>query len=519
MIVPRPKPKAPRTGAATPSQVTATVRGPGNPMTATEMKQIMGWDEAKEGERALFTDYLGKKIVLRNNGNNRPFHFNLAEKWAQEVLRGRWRLNGETWIVGAAGRTLSLQHRGAGLVLAAQAWAADPDRYPAWVTEPTMQGIMVTGVSEDDTTVNTLDTARPRTLSDVIYRMPVFADLDHTGRQECSSSIEDAIREVQGRTGTRSEGVEYKTHSESVEYFLAHPKLAEAIRHIQTEYGGRSGPNRPLIGMGTAAALLYLMGVSATKDEYDPKQGDLALDFSQWDKACDFWTLLLKRSAELDPVRRAIAGLSDPDDPTTGHVANKATKIVLIIKGWSVFVAGQTIKDSDLKVKTKEDKYGVIHLVDNPLLGGVDKGNPRFQKDIDTAPDPSPQEIAAATANGPKSKNGTPTVEEDELGVWLGQLRKRHPDRTFLFVENGSVHAWGGDAEAVHEVCGIEVGKLNGRGHVQFPTHHLDYNAKLMHQHDPPYPVAVVRGTFDSNEIELFKWEPPPRNRGGRRAK
>jgi hypothetical protein len=105
------------------------------------------------------------------NNSNRPMSRSVANLYANEMLRGQWKCNGEPIIfsVDAEGdeHLISGQHRLQGLVLAQQAIEKD-EVWPAAQTE--WDAVVIYGVPHD--TADTVDTGKTRTHSDVLFRDP-----------------------------------------------------------------------------------------------------------------------------------------------------------------------------------------------------------------------------------------------------------------------------------------------------------------------------------------------------------
>jgi hypothetical protein len=105
------------------------------------------------------------------NNSNRPMSRSVANLYANEMLRGQWKCNGEPIIfsVDAEGEEhlISGQHRLQGLVLAQQAIEKD-EVWPAAQTE--WDAVIIYGVPHD--TADTVDTGKTRTHSDVLFRDP-----------------------------------------------------------------------------------------------------------------------------------------------------------------------------------------------------------------------------------------------------------------------------------------------------------------------------------------------------------
>ena len=89
-------------------------------------KELLGWNDEFEG-RPLITDRNGVGVVFDNNSSNRPFRMSNCKKVISELLRKKWRLNGETIIISDVGEVISGQHRLAAVVLAEQDRKKDKD--------------------------------------------------------------------------------------------------------------------------------------------------------------------------------------------------------------------------------------------------------------------------------------------------------------------------------------------------------------------------------------------------------
>lgn len=197
-------------------------------LTPDTMKRLLGWQEESEnvkfGKNYLFTDRRGKKVRLSNNLTNRPFYNAVAEDWMKEILIGAWRLNGETMIFDRTGMAQDAQHRGVGLIWAAQEVEAHPSKYPYWEgNEPFIETIVVVGISDDDDTVNTIGTGKPRSLTDVIYRSELFASLPDKDRLKVARTASYAVKLLWVRTGADLVNVaSRRSHSATLSFIYNH---------------------------------------------------------------------------------------------------------------------------------------------------------------------------------------------------------------------------------------------------------------------------------------------------------
>lgn len=360
-----------------------------------DAKNLLLWEEEREGVKFganyLLTDNDGKKIRCYNNISNRPFYTQIARTWESEVLNKRWRLNGETMIIGKTGINISCQHRLIGFILACQEWRKNREKWAMWDEEPTMDCIVVFGVEETDDVINTVDTGKIRTLTDVIFRSELIRDYKEADRKTLANIISFAIKTVADRTGAWVNAFGPKrTHSEMLNFLDRHSKLLEACKHIFEELSPEA---TCFVTPGTAAGLLYLMGASTT----DPAAYVLrdtptesSLDMGNWEKACDFWVQVIHRKF---PALVARMGQFTQDSQADGETetsgGTRAELIAVIVKAWRQFIAGKKVTEDDLKLSYHVED-GIKILTECPTVGGVDQGNPKDAADV--AP-PTPEEI------------------------------------------------------------------------------------------------------------------------------
>lgn len=252
--------------------VTVSVCKGDDAVTVEQAKKLLGWetesDKVKFGNTFLLKDIEGNKVRCQNNSHNRRFSMTVARTLMAEILRGKWRFNGESMIIGRSGETISAQHRLIGLILAAQEWEKDKERWSFWTDEPTLESVIVFGIDEGDETVNTVDTGIPRSLSQVIERSEYFAGMKQKDRHRCAQMADYAIRLLWHRTGAGMDAFAPKrTHAESLDFLARHPRILECVKHVYEE-NGEEGKIANYVSPGYAAGLMYLMGCCAT----DPQE-------------------------------------------------------------------------------------------------------------------------------------------------------------------------------------------------------------------------------------------------------
>ena len=334
----------------------------GNPITEDMMKTLLGWEviNAKDGSALGRKDdyqltYDGKYIKCHNNARNRPYNEEWSHALAQQFLKRQFMFNGETMIIGETGLVLSAQHRGCGYLIACARYRKaklkqekkedlDPDDIlilQHWPNgAPVFESIIVYGIKEDHATVSTLDYNRPRSFGDVLYTSGIFAGgkkvFGNGERERMTKMLGNCVKLVWERTGmkkNKDELTEYLTNPELTQYVTNHPKLADAVKHIYGENlakkkDEKTGPIANLIGPGTAAGLLYLMGMSncdVTKYQASHPREEKALKFDSktWQKAEQFWTnLVIVQQQRCPEVAALIEAFKQERNTETGKEAS-----------------------------------------------------------------------------------------------------------------------------------------------------------------------------------------------------
>ncbi|MDO8473186.1 MAG: hypothetical protein Q7T05_05135 [Dehalococcoidia bacterium] len=390
------------------------------PITLQVAKDLLNWESEKGyqarfkaanpdskkvpdyGDGYLFKDQLGQKIRCWNNDRNRPFDEAHARKLAQDILNRNWAgpttlegetVNGEAIIVGRTGLIESGQHRLIGFVLACEMWEAEPHWKDTWEEMPVLESVVVKGVSESSSVIQTLDNVKPRALSDVFFTTETFSKLDPKGKKECSRMLEAAVNLLWTRTGAaESQFHKYQTHSESADFLARHGKLLKCVKHLYEENSDRAISNLRL-SAGACSALIYLQGAGASDgDKYRSREPHVEkdADWSLWDKANDFWAEIAGDSAGVKPVRDAIGLLVDDETLTGGR---QREKFAILAKAWQSYKEGQKIKPDDLTLEYKPDDNGVLQMVGTYSFDGIDQGD----KPVKVAePEPTKEEVEAA---------------------------------------------------------------------------------------------------------------------------
>lgn len=362
-------------------------------ITAATAKKLLGWEEETEktpfGNKFLLK-HQGKKIRCTNNITNRPLHNSNLAKLKQEILRNRWAFNGEPIIIGTTGLILNGQHTLIALIMACDDYDAHPENWPALTSPPTVDKLVVYGVSEDDAVVNTMDTCKPRSLMDVIYRANYFSKLPGSAQRTVARMTEHCIKMLWHRTGIMPNAFAVKrTHSESIAFLENHLTILECVSHIYQENDATNKIGK-YVSSGYAAAAMYLMACSNSDPEayYKADQPcEQVLDLGLLDKAGQFFVELAGGSDSLKAVRTAIQDLAQ------GGSNSIYERWAVLAKAWPVYSEGSKVTDQDLVLEFEHTETGERYLVEMPLFGGIDIGEDGlFLQDV-----PSPAEIEEAT--------------------------------------------------------------------------------------------------------------------------
>lgn len=348
-----------------------------NSITPELAKEWLGWTEVKEGNYHL-KDHFGNKVFLTNNTNNRPFNLNNCLSIRQDILRGNWQFNGESFSIGKTGLILNGQHTLCALVLAWQELTEEPEKWGYDDDRISIERAVVFGVPEDDTTVNTIDTAKPRDLTDVIFRSAYFEKVNYRDKKLLSRMTDHCIRMLWDRTGANDDAFSLKrTHLESLAFLDAHPRIIECVSYIFSINQKDEDKNREanslnkIISPGYGSALLYLMGSSATDPiesgylKSDNRHEGL-LDWSNMTEAEQFFDDLIDDD-NLKGVRRAMGSL------VTDDLANFKVRCAVLCKAWDHYVNGNdSPSPSEVTPRFDEDEDGFKQLNEFPTVGGID---------------------------------------------------------------------------------------------------------------------------------------------------
>jgi len=354
------------------------------PITVQKAKELLGVEET---EGADFLIKLGeKKYKCKNNMKNRPLYQNNCLDLVQSILKKQWHFNGEPIIVGKKGSLLNGQHSLVALLMAEHERKDGPNSEHwkgIWPEECYIEKLIVYGISEDSHVVDTMDTCKPRSVADIIFRSDYFADIQKPSERKAVARIADfTIRTLRNRTGADRDAFSpRKTNVEAVDFAERHKTLFKAVSFVFTEDQAKGEEDEAkkisrYVSLGTAASLLYLMAQASSNDEqieeYNTTPNESKLDFGNWDKAEEYWLLIAKKDPSVLAVTKAIANLADIDTGVAGRSSKKEI-IALLIKGWEAWFKNEVITADDLQLEFGTTEEGIRFLDEYPVVGGIDQ--------------------------------------------------------------------------------------------------------------------------------------------------
>lgn len=343
-------------------------------ITVEMAQELLGWKVVTDkGATFHFRDVERNRILCSNNLTNRPLYKANYDRLKQEILKSRWYMNGEPIIIGDEESILNGQHTLIALVLAGQEYEKDPELWEQfWDVEPWIEKVVITGIEESDEVINTLDTCRPRSFADCIFRSDYFEDIKKVAtKKKISKAVDFAVRLLWHRTGVfKDHHGTKRTHPEAMSLIERHPRLLEAVRFIFEEDEDGEHYLSRFLARGTLSGMHYLMCTSASSDaEYFPGREEASLNFSNQDSAEAFWIELKNPKGELSSLRKLLSGLGGQGD------ADRIERLALICKAWELWIDEREVTTEALKLEYTRDDYGNKVVAENHSVGGIDLGN------------------------------------------------------------------------------------------------------------------------------------------------
>lgn len=329
-------------------------------LTVDDCKELIGWTEEPEdtdwGKGFVLKDLFGRKVRLLKNPRNRPFRRPLADRYANEHIRGKWSLNLETIVIADNATVVQGQHRLVGIILAEQMRQLEPNK---WGKTPLVyETLLGFGASTKPENANTYDLGPKRSLGDVIYRHQRFGkDVTPKKQKSISLILAGAIRLVWLRVGGKQVSfAPHFPHSEALEFYSQHPDILKAVDVVVQLDEGEEGNEKcisSLMSPNYAAGLFYLMAQATS-----------------WKKATDFWKGFASGEGleKGDPIL-SLRQLLVRFDAGSG---SKRDEIVgAVVKAWLLWTAEELGTSKDVRVSRKKSGDKFI-LSEFPRIGGID---------------------------------------------------------------------------------------------------------------------------------------------------
>jgi hypothetical protein len=369
-----------------------------SPMTDEDAKDIIGYEEEPDGiewsaEEYMAVGYNGKKFRCLKNPTNRPFRLSFARRYASEMIRGKWRLNGETVILDWYDFVQSGQHRLIGLILAEQLRLKNPDKWAddyGQVEPITIETILVRGIEPSNDVVDTIDIGQKRSLGDIIFREQRFSGEDVTKDKQkyLSNMLAGAVRLVWIRAGGKQvSDAKHFPPSEALEWIENHPGIQKSVEYIDLE--SKKNSNK-YIQPAYAAALLYLMATSGTDPDEFAEEGAGAVDMSMWDKACEFWSTFYRSDLKQSHPIYCLKEILNDIDASSGFARDEIVSTV--VKCFNIWAEHprKELEIDDLKIERGRDSKDKIRLMEEPRLGGMDTEK-KAEEEEEKAEKPEPK--------------------------------------------------------------------------------------------------------------------------------
>ena len=280
---------------------------------------------------------------LKRNTDNRPLRPSLARNYRDELLRNKWRVNGEPIIFASDQTLLDGQHRLQAIVMAETTRKAQPKYYREKYGvrgQIAVDMVVVHGV--DHKFADTIDIGQKRTAGDVLYRRQEF-DADKYDDKEVKRLAKDlavSARLVWMRMGGKKVSDAPKfPHSEMIEFIEEHPQLRDATEFVYAQDDDKAVS--AMISRGYLSGLLFLFGFSDGEGKIWDKAEEFVLAFAQG-------TGLKKDDPAYALRERLNRERAKPSPPSRDQI------ISWCVKAWNAFIDGEKMSLAKLVLKKLE---------------------------------------------------------------------------------------------------------------------------------------------------------------------
>lgn len=372
------------------------------------------------------------EAFLSFNSDNRKFSKSLASQYANNFLRGVWKLNGENFIFSSENaqdelgeevvneHIASAQHRLEGFKMAIQKYDQAVEAGTAEELYPNFQDyfttLITTGVPHEN--VDLIDIGKARNHTDILFRSPVIDDMipeawneTPTSRNKWCKTLATAARLVWQRSGGKAVSDADKfDHKEMLDFVSdVHPRLYEFVTLVLNAIDGDGGNKGIKISPAYVAGLSYLACLDAN--------GKIHKDNAE--KISDF----------LDQVAQGVLTKGSPAHAITGFwnslppgSKNRDLDVVgPFVKALNAVLEDQTANKPTSFRLTKKEKESYKEFPQ--LLPGWDTASfeeavaAQLQAEADKAADAEAKAQAKEEAKASKTKDKE-VVEDDEVEAY-----------------------------------------------------------------------------------------------------
>ncbi len=556
------------------------------PLTAEDAIGIIGaeWEpkdtNVKFKDNYDIVDIYGRKIRFHRNIRNRPIYKSNIDDRCQDILNKRWELNGEPIIISDTGNTLDGQHTLPALILAQQRLETEKDvtgtlkwaeKWPSGIIS--IPKVIVYGIKGTDSVINTMNTCKPRSFADVLYRSPYFSDLpthskDGLDRKTAARVTDHAVKEIWQRTGLYQDGYSARrTNSEGAAWIESHGgmvgKFMECVRFILEE--DQFGHISSYVPCGTAVALMWLSacGSSDSAKYYVLRNEDRdieayeSLSWKNWKIAKQFWLEFGNREADrivnagkenerrepgkvtgdLKALTEVLVEMGASEEPMIRE------KDFVIAKAWNLWLEDKPITVGALRIKESDygkpdEKTGVRKLDKKKHLqfGNIDIGIDRIptERKVKEADAATQAKLNAEIEEMKRrTKEGLGDKKEDDESVTsdvLGNIKPKsqqdcealhaaHPELQVILVKtyNGNCETWGQGSVVLAEILKVPpVTHPNNSLYLKLSVD--DWDAISNRVTDRGFAIGLAESVNGRPEI-IMTSKPSPRNGNGQRKR
>lgn len=225
--------------------------------------------------------------LLKKNNTNRPQKSGNMGRYCQDMLRKKWKLNGETIVVSSRGNLLNGQNRCMALIKAERMRKQNPEKYKD--SRYALHGpiripmVIIRGIK--DSAADTLDQGAGRTIADVFFREHLFdsyTKLDESGNKEVpefklgdkrklARYLATAVRTCWIRLGGKDVSDAPKFPVSAADDFIKkHPAILDCVVFCYRADGGVERSISSLVTVPYMAAVMYLGATAKTlREDYD----------------------------------------------------------------------------------------------------------------------------------------------------------------------------------------------------------------------------------------------------------